>query len=297
MRRVRNAVLVGFATLNLFLPVTHAVAGSGSSDEEYRARFFDSQYTMCDADALASAWKLSLDEAKAHIGRKIDFGATDVLSEQLQEARVHALEAQSVCYYFERGENISYDDVETLSRYWGLSIVETKATIGYKLATDPALLNDALQSAQWYEQRAATAVDDATSDLDAFFASRFQYCDALMLSQHWQISLDEAKTTIGYKVRNSLEALLVPELDAAREAAHKRGEHCYIELSPTFSESNIAKLERHWGVDRKTARNRVDDMLAAGKDAELQKAIEEFDKKHPEKKTPEDKPVKQKTGK
>ncbi len=115
------------------LDLSIAVALTATEAQEYRA-FFQSKYSYSNARILADFWGQSLGEAKARIGRKILWGQRDIaiLEQFLVDAKTKALqllnaETPRLTLFSEVG--YTYKDAESLSKFWGGSVYESKVRI------------------------------------------------------------------------------------------------------------------------------------------------------------------------
>jgi hypothetical protein len=115
------------------LDLSIAVALTATEAQEFRA-FFQSKYSYSNARILADFWGQSLGEAKARIGRKILWGQRDIaiLEQFLVDAKTKALqslnsETPRLTLFSEVG--YTYKDAESLSKFWGGSVYESKVRI------------------------------------------------------------------------------------------------------------------------------------------------------------------------
>src|SRR5690606_14170010 len=68
----------------------------------------------------------------------------------------------------------------------------------------------------------------AQADLkDAFFQSKYGYCDAEVISIAWGVSIDNAKSTIGNKLTNGQADVLDDVSSDARITAMEKKSTCY----------------------------------------------------------------------
>ncbi len=110
-----------------------AVALTATEAQEFRA-FFQSKYSYSNARILADFWGQSLGESKARMGRKILWGQKDVaiLEQFLVDAKMKALQSlkdgsSQLPLFSELG--YTYKDAESLSKFWGESVFESKVRI------------------------------------------------------------------------------------------------------------------------------------------------------------------------
>jgi hypothetical protein len=127
-----------------------------NTEQELEA-FRNSKYTFWDARLLADYWQQSNFEAKARIGRKILWGATDVahLEQFLVNARVNHLQSVAPAptpetYILYRDSGYGYDDAAALATFWGdASPGDAKLRIERNLTlNNEAIVKQALEFAQ-----------------------------------------------------------------------------------------------------------------------------------------------------
>lgn len=81
--------------------------------------YFSSQYGYCDAKKIASAWNFNVGEAKVAIGKMVTVNLQSVVDQAIQATR-----GRVFCNFSET--DLTYNDAEKLSQYWGRSIGEAK---------------------------------------------------------------------------------------------------------------------------------------------------------------------------
>lgn len=168
--------------------------------------FFKSGYTYEDAERLAQLWgQPDAYAGKKLIGGKILSGNTKLLEQLLKGPEVNENEKWLDAFF---NSNYTYDDADLLAQLWGLgSAFEGKKLIGAKLVNGlENLLPDKLR-----RDSGGCGVDKINPDdkaYDAFFNSEYTYDDAELLARLWNISLGEAKKTIGNKVIHGIDQAL-----------------------------------------------------------------------------------------
>ncbi len=245
------------AALMLSSALTLATASAEAANDPVGA-FLSSQYTYCDAKLVAGLWKISIDDAKAEIGRKIEGGYAGNIAPILQQAR----DASLTCEWADVPHG--YDDAERLARVWNMDSVEdAKAKIAWLYTQgDSASVLNALA-----DNPAAVApqVDDAA--LDAFYASAYTYCDAKLIGALWHIDMTQAKAEIGQKILNGYGDNLPQILSAARLEAQ-------CDFSDTgLSYSDAEKLASVWGVPVVQAKDKAAHHYTQGNSAAVQAAL------------------------
>ena len=251
-------------------------------------RFFDSDYTYCDATLLSSLWKDSMSETKARIGRKIGWGDFSVMEDYLSEARTHAKKKGITCNYYDSG--YEYDDAELLGAFWDVDTSEAKAMIGDKLFNgDNKILKEILA-----DMRAANMHHEGPGEeelyYDAYFNSNYTYCDVRILSKFWEQSEDETKIMIGEKLDIGGESFLEAALGQGRTVAKKKGVSCdFWDSGYEYSDAEV--LAGIWKVGISEAKSMVGDKLFRGENKVMRKLIADAKK---EKAVKKEKPVEKK---
>lgn len=251
LRRLTAALLFSSA-------LTLASAARAEAPVDPVGAFLSSQYTYCDAKLVAGIWSVSIDEAKAGIGRKIVSGDTDNVEMILRDARNARLE----CTWADVPH--SYEDAERFARLWSLdSVEEAKAKIAY-LYTQGASATVVSVLAE-EDSAAATPVDDAA--LEAFFTSDYTYCDARLIGALWRIDITQAKAEIGQKILNGYAENLPAILNEARATA-----------SCDFADTGLGyedaeKLAAVWGVPVGEAKAKAAAFYTAGRSALVKEAL------------------------
>jgi hypothetical protein len=203
-----------------------AAPALGLENDAYLPQYSQSRYGYCDATLIAGLWGSSVSEAKGTIGYKLAHGGESLVVSALQQARSQALSQFSNrrlrCDYHVLG--YSYTDAELLSTFWSISTSEAKLLIEKKflISGDKSFSDAALQQAQ------AQAGTRPSAPMDAFFASRYEYCDAAALASYWGQSVSDAKMTIGQKLVSGGESTLATLIPQARTHAKKASNiaHC-----------------------------------------------------------------------
>jgi hypothetical protein len=147
-RQMLRSALVGALAVPAGASIlAHPRTARAETRDQERERYYDSEYTYCDAKLLAKLWKEDLSETKARIGRKIGWNDLDTLKSELAKARRGKdRNATKVCPYDEAG--YSYADMQVLSLLWDQRMSETKARAARKLVWgDKKVLDTFLQRA------------------------------------------------------------------------------------------------------------------------------------------------------
>jgi len=179
-------------------------------DQKALNAYSNSEFNYNDAERLARLWgQPDAYAGKKMIGAKILSGNSKIIH-QLLKGPVNENEKWLDAFF---NSSYTYDDAELLSQLWNLgSAYEGKKLIGAKLVNGlEKLLPDKLQ-----RNDTGTKLNPDDKLYDAFFDSEYSYNDAELLSQLWNISLGEAKKTIGSKIINDIQKLLPDDVRIPR---------------------------------------------------------------------------------
>ena len=223
--------------------------------------FLQSDFTICDAKVLATVWDLTLHDAKATIGQKITNMGRGFALTAVDSNREAAIQRGLSCDYHDEG--LSYEDAERLAAQWNQTPAEAKITLQNKLMRGWAgpYLSGADEAANDYHE---APVDDTMAQ---FFQSHYRYCDAQLLSRSWGVSVSDAKSSIGYKVRSGID------VDSYLDDARK--EHTIAcAFHENFSMEEAAKMASAWGVGQSEAKVLAEQKLASGNHVGIQSALE-----------------------
>jgi hypothetical protein len=94
---------------------------------------------------------------------------------------------------------------------------------------------------------------------DVFQSSHYIYCDAVLVSKLWKISVDNAKTQIGQKIINGIGDNVQLLLRESRSA----GNRCAWE-DTGYSYNDAAQLAQLWGVGVQQAKAKIANYLTQG---------------------------------
>lgn len=115
----------------------------------------------------------------------------------------------------------------------------------------------------------APRAEAASDPLDTFFQSTYNYCDATLISQSWQIEITEAKATIGRKIQNGL----VDALESSLAGARREGHACTWADVP-HSYEDAEKIAAAWGyADVTEAKDKIAYLYTQGRSAEVLAAL------------------------
>lgn len=122
----------------------HGGEGYGPSEAEALDTYWGKGYTYCDARLVAAYWNEDVYETKVQLGNKLYAGGYEALTWHFESARSE-LDGGSLddfsCNY---ADDYTWDDIETLSDFWDISIGETKTMVENKLVWG---LNEEVQAA------------------------------------------------------------------------------------------------------------------------------------------------------
>jgi hypothetical protein len=108
----------------------------------------------------------------------------------------------------------------------------------------------------------AIMLADATA-VSAFLASDFTICDAKVLATVWDLTLHDAKATIGQKITNMGRGFALTAVDANREAAIQRGLQCNYQ-DEGLGYQDAERLAAQWNQTPAEAKVTLENKLMRG---------------------------------
>ncbi|MBX3161865.1 MAG: hypothetical protein KF773_38240 [Deltaproteobacteria bacterium] len=255
--RLRNIV----AVVALGAP---SVAAADKRDDEFRA-FSSSKYTYCDAKVLSSLWKSSIADSKATIGRKVIARHTVGLEKNLELALDAAYKNPRLrCRYHEAG--FTFEDAKKLSKMWRVSVAEAKTQAEEKIAGGgEGVLNEILG------KKAVAASNE--KELEAFFSSKYRYCDAKLLAGMWKSSIEDAKVSIGTKVMAKNPGAVERLLNDARKQAQTNASMRCSFYDAGYTYEDIERLAKIWKKSITDSKAFANDKIFWGLGANLDRLL------------------------
>jgi hypothetical protein len=254
------------------LALLHLLSTHPASANPELERFFSSPYTYCDAQLLSTHWSESVSDAKATIGRKLNWGNADILNDDLRLARSAAIKRGVQCDFFQ--SVYTYDDAALLAKHWGVSVSDAKSIISDKLTWgNDAIIKSSLVEALTLQSPTPTPSPAAAQDeLSRFFDSAYTYCDARLLSTHWGDSLIDAKARIGRKLNWGDTDVIESMLSDARAEAHRTSTPCrFDETGLSFTDAQA--LADYWRTNTGDAKARVAQLFTEGQSGKVTTAL------------------------
>jgi hypothetical protein len=161
--------------------------GTGSVDDPTSVYLKQDKYTYCDVKLLSQLWKVSIDDAKAAVGAKLQSKSETLLNSDLLKARKAP---KKQCTWSEAG--LTYADVEAVAKAWKISVAQAKVKLNKKVTANGTDFIKELTGAGSGKQQ----------DLNAFLdQTKYTYCDAASIGAMWKQSVEDGKTFIGLKLR------------------------------------------------------------------------------------------------
>lgn len=219
--------------------------------------------TPCDARVLAAHWNTDPPNATAALADKIRRGDQATLRSVLGEARARAWETGANCDFSHTG--LGSNDAELLAGAWGIDVYEAKARLASKVMLNglPWVRDEVLTPLQ-VDAHEGPEVDGADADAAAYFQSdAFTYCDATILARGWGTSPWEAKTALGFKLRNGYAAQARQAVDDQRARAIASGHTCPYQESG-YSYDDAVALAAQWGMGVPQAKVKLEQRLLQG---------------------------------
>jgi len=101
-------------------------------------------------------------------------------------------------------------------------------------------------------------------DIRAWTTSGLTYCDAVVLSKHWRVSVDESKVLVGRKIRSNNKPTLNAVLRQARSDSDKNAAKRCGFADTGFSYNDAEKLAKLWKTSVSDAKARVERKASTG---------------------------------
>lgn len=120
--------------------------------------------------------------------------------------------------------------------------------------------------------------DEPSADVDSFArysASRYDYCDAMVLSHAWGMGPGDAKLLIGEKLGWGGEAAVDAAIEAAAATASRQSKITCTWDMAGYSFEDMAALAAMWGIDTWDAKTRASEKLSWGSRGMLADAVRE----------------------
>jgi hypothetical protein len=110
---------------------------------------------------------------------------------------------------------------------------------------------------------------DEEADLQRYAASKYEYCDALVLSAFWGESIVEAKASIGHKLAINFAEDIEDSLRTARD----RGRRCeFQDTGFEFEDADV--LASMWRISVGEAKSQIAEKVSMGMRSDAQELIE-----------------------
>jgi hypothetical protein len=229
-------------------------------------------FTDCEVKQAAAYWGVSPKKGAKRVKKALKTGDKSFWADF-----GNAKYTPADCRFADTG--LTTQDAEVLAQYWGFGadvagakgFVEQKAAMG---AMDMVwmALSDASYAGKKYDE---SYVDPDQDALTAFWSSTYHYCDARLLADFWGIDAYSGKITIGNKLKwGDAEELayLQGQLAQGRTIAQQRGTSCqFYELNYTYDDA--AMMAQLWRTDVSTAKTRMSDLVARGRDGEIRQQL------------------------
>ncbi len=236
-RRIAAALMLTSSLTFASVALTGRAEAAGAVEA-----FVASKYTYCDAKLVAGVWSISITQAKAEIGMKIQNGIESNIPLILRDAR----NAGYACEWADTPHN--YNDAEKLAKLWGYADpADAKAKIAYLYTQgESAIVLEALGQAP-----ASTEAPSNEAQLNAFFDSPYTYCDAKLVGAFWGIDITQAKAEIGQKILGGYPENIPLILADAR----KQAQCDFVDTGLGYEDAE--KLAGIWAVSTDEAKTKV----------------------------------------
>jgi hypothetical protein len=216
---------IGWGTTDILDGDLKNARKKGMKDRQWRCQFYQTGFTMGDAEALANYWGISVSDAKVRVEDKILYGNETFLRKEVlpDAARQHAGvehggeggeadmdEAKNFQAFLASKYNYCHAKM-LVGSYLGSSVDETKAFIGYKVAAGWDQMVDSELAIVRKKHQAADTVPCE------FYETGMTMNDAQALATLWGQSLSDTKARIQRKYAFGTEFILPDEIKRANK--------------------------------------------------------------------------------
>ncbi len=162
-----------------------------------------------------------------------------------------------------------YADAALLAKLWNIPVVEAKQAIGHKIihGIEDLLPAEVAPDPKFPDPKSDDKLSaDDSKWLDTFFASPYNYYDAELLAQLWNLgTVEEAKILIGAKILNGNENILPDKVRAGSKASPDEGTKMLDKFfGSTYTYEDAALLAQLWNIDLVEAKKTIGYKLFAG---------------------------------
>ena len=225
-------------------------------------------YLYCDAALIAKSWQTSVSVAKNAIVTKVGYGDQDLIERELKTARKKfPMKADWLCSYHHHG--YSYDDMEHLATFWGVSVSQAKSKVSTKLFNGHRhqVVKASKAAHQKFMKSPAgqRALRERQINLKRFTKSSYTYCDASVLAYTWGMSTLATKLWIGEKIRYNNKSSIDNALPKARRRALPKAEQLCPYWESGYQYKDIEVLAKSWKVNITRAKSMTARKLSQGK--------------------------------
>ncbi|AFY96168.1 RICIN domain-containing protein [Chamaesiphon minutus] len=175
-------------------------ASAQSQTQQIVNAFFNSGYSYCDAQMLATAWQTNPYGAKIRAGKMILGYAAfpGRVSNKLAAAR-RTYSGQGVCNY---SSNFSYEDAVALAAYWNIPVETAKSSLTSKLeygnlALAKKVVREAYQASKKSDRNQPISSRARTSSLTNLFTGRDKCLDIINDGRNDRVTMAECGNFTG----------------------------------------------------------------------------------------------------
>ena len=240
-----------------------------ANEDTYIAAYIKEPISTCEVRNLSSYWSKSAKETKIAIGQAIT-EKKDLLP-VIQKANQNARDkGVADCEFWDL--DFTYEDAEVMGLAWGVDTYEAKMKLAKIAAKESFSVAKKLVGQHTAKQKSAPK-PKKTGD-EAFFASKYDWCHAKMLSKAYGLnSVYEAKVWIGDILNAGDLGLLQAKMGFAQGEAEKNPQNQCSFTETRFSYQDAEKLASMWKVSTAEAKVALQDKYLYGLEFQLEEQL------------------------
>ena len=242
-----------------------------ASEDAYIAAYNKEPISTCEIRNLSSYWNTSTTDTKIAIGKAL--GEKKDLLSVIQEANQHAREkGVADCDFWQL--DFTYEDAEVMGTVWGVDTYEAKMKLANIAAKQSFSTAKTLVHTHSATQKSTTPVSPTKKGDEAFFASKYDWCHAKMLSKAYSLgSVYEAKVWIGDIINSGDLGLLQAKMGFAQGQAEANPQNQCAFAETRFTYKDAEKLAGMWSVSTAEAKVALQNKYLYGLEFQLEERL------------------------
>ena len=241
---------------------------ANASEDAYIAAYTKEAISNCEIRNLSSYWSKSTTDTKIAIGKAITEkkDLLPIIKKANQSARDSGAKD---CDFWQL--DFSYEDAEVMGTAWGVDTYEAKMKLANIAAKESFSVAKNLVQTHTAKQKSAPPLAPKKNGDDAFFASKYDWCHAKMLSKAYSLnSVYEAKVWIGDIINSGDLGLLQAKMGFAQGQAEANPQNQCSFAETRFSYKDAEKLASMWNVSTAEAKVALQNKYLHGLEFQLE---------------------------